>query len=104
MKLPIAIVMFLWISACSLPQTTVQTGSVHPSLMVQGAPTDAVLYVDGIRAGFANQFNGNPTVLSVLEGVHEVEVRQSDTILYHTKIMVSDGETHVINLVTSTRQ
>ena len=42
------IVLLSALSACALPQTTVRTGSEQPSLVVKGAPTGTVLYVDGL--------------------------------------------------------
>ena len=48
--LPI-IVLLTALSACALPQTTVRTRSAQPSLLVQGAPSGPVLYVDGLSMG-----------------------------------------------------
>ena len=89
------------LSACTLPQTTVRTGSEQPSLLVKNAPSGTVLYVDGLAMGPAPQFDGNPTVLAVLEGPHQVEIRQGTTVIYHDKIFVSNGETHPIVLLPS---
>jgi hypothetical protein len=87
------------LSACALPQTTVTSGSLKPSLMVTGAPSDAVLYVDGLAMGQASQFDGHPRVLAVLQGPHLVEVREGSTVLYHDKVFLSNGETRDVKLL-----
>jgi len=92
------------LSACALPQTTVRTGSAQPSLLVKNAPAGTVIYVDGVAMGPAPQFDGNPTVLAVLEGAHQVEVRRGTSVIYHEKIFVSNGETHPIVLLPGAPQ
>ena len=88
----------LALSACALPQTTVRTGSSQPGLIVQGAPSGAVLYVDGLSMGLAQQFDGKPKVLAVLEGVHTLEIHQGSAVIFHDKALFSSGETHPIQL------
>ena len=92
------------LSACALPQTTVRTGSEQPSLVVKGAPSGTELYVDGLEMGPAAQFDGNPNVLAVLEGVHLVEVRQGNAVIWHDKVFLSNGETHPITLLPGASQ
>lgn len=43
--------MLFVLTACALPDTKVKTGSVRPSLSIQGAPPNAVLYLDGLVVG-----------------------------------------------------
>jgi hypothetical protein len=88
--------LFLTLSACTLPQTTVHSGSAKPSLSVSGAPADAVLYVDGLSIGPAAQYDGHPKTLAVLEGAHQVLVREGSRELYSEKIFVSSGELRTI--------
>jgi hypothetical protein len=99
-----AAALLVTLSACTLPQTTVRTGSAQPGLVVKGAPSGAVLYVDGLAMGSARRFDGNPKVLVVLEGVHQVEVRRRSSVLYHDKIFVSSGETHAITVLPGSKQ
>lgn len=89
----------LLLSGCVLPQTTVRTGSPQPSLSVKGAPAGTLLYVDGIAMGLAQQFDGNPNVLAVLEGAHQVEIRQGTNAVYREKVFVGAGETHVVTVL-----
>ena len=104
MKTSIAVLLALLLSACALPQTTVRTGSTQPSLVVQGAPSNAVLFVDGLSMGPAQQFDGNPKVLAVLEGVHTLEVHQGSAVIFQEKALFSNGETHPIKLLPGATQ
>lgn len=92
------------LGGCTLPQTTVHTGSAQPGLIVKGAPAGAVLYVDGLQAGAASQYDGNPRVLAVLEGTHKVEVRVGATSVFSDKIFVGNGETHTVTVVSGASQ
>jgi hypothetical protein len=87
-------------SACALPQTTVRSGSDKPGLIVKGAPIGSILSVDGLSVGAATDFDGNPKVLTVLEGVHNVEVRLGATVILSEKAFVNNGETHTVTVVS----
>jgi hypothetical protein len=78
LKAPIVAALALALSACALPQTTVRTGSSQPSVIVQGAPSDAVLYVDGLSMGLAHQ---------------------GSTVIFRDRALFSGGETHPIKLL-----
>jgi hypothetical protein len=86
------------LTACAMPQTSVRTGSAPPTLIVKGAPTGAILVVDGLAMGTASQFDGNPKTLAVLEGTHQVEVRLGSNVVYKEKAFVSSGESHTVNV------
>ena len=96
MKTFLAIALLSLLPACTLPQTSVRSGSAQPTLLVKGAPTGAMLYVDGLSMGLAEQYNAAPNVLVVLQGVHQVEIRQGSNILYTEKVLASTGESHTI--------
>jgi hypothetical protein len=84
------------LAACSMPQTTVRTGMSPPTLIVAGAPSGSVLVVDGLDMGSAAQYDGNPKVLAVLEGTHQVEVRLGSNVVYREKAFVSSGQSHTV--------
>jgi len=86
------------LAACAMPQTSVRTGSVPPTLIVKGAPAGAILVVDGLAMGTASQFDGNPKTLAVLEGTHQVEVRLGSNVVYKEKAFVSSGESHTVKV------
>ena len=104
MKVLTTLVAATLLSACSLPQTTVHSGSAQPNLLVKGAPTGSTLFVDGLQIGSAAQYDGNPTVLAVLEGTHRVEIRQGAGVVYSEKTFVGAGETHTVLVIAGTAQ
>ena len=79
-----------------MPQTTVRTGMSAPTLMVTGAPSGSVLFVDGLEMGSAAQYDGNPKVLAVLEGTHQVEVRLGKSVVHREKTFVASGQSHTV--------
>lgn len=77
------------VTACSMPATQVQTIDDRPRLMFKGAPEGAQVFVDGIPMGEAGTYDGNPHVLVVEEGTHEVTVTAAGgAALYQRKIFV----------------
>ncbi len=62
-------------TGCVGPTTTVRTVDTRPALAVTGAPGGMVLFVDGIAVGRASDYDGNPNVLRVEPGTHEIDVR-----------------------------
>jgi hypothetical protein len=83
------------LSGC-MSQTAVRTGMAPPTLMVTGAPTGSHLFVDGLEMGDAAQYDGNPKVLAVLEGTHQLEVRLGANVVYTEKAFVSSGQSHTV--------
>jgi hypothetical protein len=85
------------LSAC-MPQTAVRTGVPPPTLIVIGAPTGSHLFVDGLEMGDAAQYDGNPKVLAVLEGTHQLEVRLGANVVFAEKAFVSSGQSHTVEV------
>lgn len=99
MKSFLVIAMLSALSACALPETTVDSGSAHSGLVVKGAPQGSALYVDGIQVGSADQYTGNPNVLAILRGTHQVEIRDGSNVIYRDKVYVDSGETRTITVL-----
>jgi hypothetical protein len=79
-----------------MPETTVRTVDHRPSLAVTGAPAGAVLLVDGQAVGPAKDFDGNPAVLRLEPGTHQVEVRGADGApLYQQKVFLDSELKHI---------
>jgi hypothetical protein len=85
-------------TGCAFPTAGVRTGSVRPTLAVLGAPEDAVLYLDGVAVGPANQFDGRVKVLNIEEGLHRVEIRLNGAAIYSERFVTSSGETRTISV------
>lgn len=77
------------LSACATPSNTVRTTDTRPGLAFDGAPAGAKVYVDGILVGEAEQYDGQPGVLIVEPGTHQVSVKGLDgTVLFERKIFL----------------
>lgn len=98
MKRVAAVALSILMGACAVPETIVKTGSSRPQLAVRGAPADSTLIVDGQSMGPASQFNGDPNVLIVEEGMHQVEIQRGGKPVHSEKAFVSNGETRTINV------
>ena len=88
----------LVLSACALPESRVSSGASSPTLIVIGAPAGSTLYVDGLMMGEAGKYDGHPGVLAVREGVHQIEVRSGNAVVFREKALVSGGETHKVGV------
>lgn len=76
-------------SACSAPSTTVRSIDTRPAIAVLDAAPNAVLVVDGRFIGPAANYGGNPNVLRLEPGTHEVEIRDvSGNTVYRQTIFV----------------
>jgi len=89
------LMLLLAAAACAMPVTQVRTIEQNPSIIVQGAPPNAVLLVDGINMGSANAYNGQPNSLKVVPGTHTVSVVAPDgnTILTQKVFLESEIKT-----------
>lgn len=75
-------------AACAGPTTTVRTVDTRPAIAVAGAPSGAVLYVDGLAVGDAAAYDGRPNVLRVEPGTHEIEVRLGERVVFRDRVFV----------------
>ncbi len=90
MRTCVAIVLSLFaLSGCSMPGTTVRTTDTRPGLAFEGAPDGSTLYVDGMKIGDPNQYDGQPNVLTVEPGTHVIVVKGADGApLFERKVYV----------------
>jgi hypothetical protein len=79
----------LALAACAGPTTTVKTVDTRPALAIQGAAGGLTLYVDGARVGDPGAYDGNPNVLRVEPGTHEVELRDgAGGVVFRQRVFV----------------
>jgi hypothetical protein len=95
-------VKWLWLlllAACSMPATTVRTADTRPAIAIEGAPAGSRLFIDGNSAGEASAYNGQPGVVRVEPGTHEVDIRDaSGRVLFKQKVFVeSETKTVVVH-------
>ncbi len=86
------------LTACPMPQTVVRTADTRPRIAVVGAPVGSVLFVDGQRVGEAAAYGGQPNVLIVEPGSHDVDLRDAaGTVLFRQRVFV-EGELKTIRV------
>ena len=98
MKNYVSLVFALLLSACAVPDTTVKTGSPRPTLVIKGAPADSTLLVDGLLMGPTTQFNGDPNVLILEEGLHQIVIKQAGITIHAEKTVISNGESRTVTI------
>ncbi len=79
------------------PVTNVSAIDSRPTLSFTGAPEGAILLVDGINMGVVSQYNGNPRVLTVQPGTHEVTVLVNNKTIFQQTVFV-ESENKVISI------
>jgi len=90
----------LLIYGCAYPTTSVKVLDERPSLVIQNAPRDSVLIVDGLDMGKASFYDGQKKVLLLEPGTHKVEVRSNNKRIHSEKIFLGGGETKTINVLS----
>jgi hypothetical protein len=89
------IISLLLLIGCVTPTTVVKTADTRPSLIITGAPADAILLLDGLNMGRANQYDGKPNYLIVIPGTHKISILQGDTVIYEQVIFVESERKEV---------
>jgi hypothetical protein len=90
--------LLLVVAACSMPVTQVRTVGANPSIIVQGAPEDAILILDGVRIGLASAYNGQPNALQIIPGTHTVSIISSNGNEISTQKIFVESEIKTINV------
>jgi hypothetical protein len=79
----------LALAACSGPSTVVRTVDTRPAIALQGAPPGTILYLDGAAVGEGSAFDGQPNVLRLEPGTHEVELRdRAGAVVFSQRVFV----------------
>jgi PEGA domain len=69
-------------------------------LVVVGAPVGSTVFVDGVQSGQAKEVAKQPQEVDVAPGTHVVEVRVGETVAYRENTYVTQGEKHVISVLS----
>lgn len=89
MKTTGVVLLALALCSCAMPSTVVRTGDTRPGLSFEGAPEGATVFVDGLAAGDAARYDGQPGVLLVEPGTHDVAVKGRDgSVLLQRRVYV----------------
>ncbi len=89
-KLALAVAILLTTTGCPYnPISQVHQTEERPGILVQGAPYDSVLVVDGLYAGPVLGSDGRPQVIRIEPGTHDLLVAQGGHPLLFERAFVS---------------
>jgi hypothetical protein len=91
MKAAFLTLCILLLVGCAMPTTRVQTVDDRPSISVHGAPRGAVLFVDGLSMGAANQYDGAPNILRLEPGTHEILIAKDGAVVFTERIFLGSA-------------
>jgi hypothetical protein len=94
------ILVLVILSGCSWFHGRAKGPAPLPELVVTGAPAGSAIFIDDVQNGQVAEVNGKPQVLSVPVGMHVVEVRAGDTVIYREQRYVSATDNRVINVLS----
>ena len=92
-----AILSIFTLGCNTYPVTRVSTVDSRPTLSFTGAMEGSTLFVDGINMGAVSQYNGNPKVLTVQPGTHDVTVMVNNKTVFQQTVFV-ESENKVISI------
>jgi hypothetical protein len=98
MKIGLIVFLALALCSCAMPSTTVRTTDTRPSLAFEGAPEGAKVYIDGLLVGDAEKYDGQPGVLIVEPGTHQIAVKGRDGSLLMERKVYVESETKTIKV------
>jgi hypothetical protein len=79
----------LALAACAGPTTTLKTVDTRPALAISGAASGLTLFVDGAAVGDPRAYDGNPNILRVEAGTHDVELRDgAGAVVFSQRVFV----------------
>ena len=81
----------LTLCSCAMPSTVVRTVDDRPTLAFKGAPENAVLIIDGIDMGPAAEYNGDPKVLTVESGTHNILVKVGNEVIFEKRVFLESS-------------
>jgi hypothetical protein len=69
-------------------------------IVVNGAPADSVVFVDGTQVGQPVPRGQNAQILDVSPGSHKVEVHSGERIVYHEDVYVASGQRIMMSVLS----
>jgi hypothetical protein len=91
MKNALVVLMVTLLCGCAMPVTSVKSIDDRPALAFKGAPEGAILFVDGLNMGPANEYNGEPKILTVEPGTHTLRITANGSVIYEQRVFVESA-------------
>ena len=94
LSISLFVLLAVLVQGCTYPEPAqIEQKDSRPALGISGAPESATLYVDGLKMGMANQYDGEKNVLLVESGTHLVEVKSAGGEVLHSETVFLSGST-----------
>ena len=97
-KFIVLIFLLFILSGCAYSQTQVMAVDHRPTIVIKNAPSEALLYVDGLLVGNTVEYNGDPNSLTVESGTHKVEIRSASQALIYQETIFVESEQKTIKV------
>lgn len=91
--------MLALLSGCSWFHRT-KPAPARPELIVTGIPPGALIFVDGVQAGEAQDKSYRSRIIDVAPGMHTVEVKMGDTVTYRENAYAGPGDKRTITVLS----
>lgn len=92
--------LFLCLAGCSWFHAKKPLVPESPELMVTGAPTGSMLFIDGVQVLPATDAGNRPQILRVAPGTHTVEVHTGDRVAYRENLDLQAGEKRAVTVLS----
>jgi len=69
-------------------------------IIVTGAPSGSIVFVDGQQTGQLTALNDRTQVLNVAAAAHKVEIHVGDTVVYREDTYVGLGEHRLVRVLS----
>jgi hypothetical protein len=95
----ISLMMIVSLCACSWWGHKRRDPPSPTEIIVNGAPADSVVFVDGSQAG-QPAVRGRPQMLEVAPGGHKVEVHSAERVVYREDVYVVAGQQVMVSVLS----
>jgi hypothetical protein len=95
-KIILCALALVFILGCGFPQETRRGVGNEGFLRILANPDDAEVYVDGMLAGQAGQFEKNP--LELKSGTHKIELRKAGFVPEMHEVYVGNQSRHTLKV------
>lgn len=91
---------FACLSACSWFGSKRHAMPDPTQIIVTGAPTNSLVFIDGAQTGEATPSNNHSQVLNVAPGAHTVAIQMGGKFVYREQVELNSGEHRVVSVLS----
>lgn len=71
-----------------------------PQLIITGLPPGALVFIDGVQSGQAQERGVRSRVVAVAPGMHTVDVKMGDTVTYEETTYAGPGDKRAVTVLS----